>query len=944
MDTKNSVFTAKNDKGEIITEAEADNTVKYEIKVTNTGAETAKGVKVTDVLDSNLEYVRASLTVDGTSRTVIKNGNEYLIGDIPAKEKAVLTIETTVKSDVAVGTEIKNTAIADHENKPEGTPSPSDEVDVTVGGDQLTVTKIKTSTNAVVEVGDTITWKIVIKNNTANAKTVNVKDILANASGNAIVTDATGNKIASNTGVTVAAKSTVELTVSYKVLLSDAGKTIRNSVKVTDSSNPDDPVEKTEDGETKVSDKTTLNIVKKIFTKDENGSWISGGNPKAGEEVRYEITVTNKGKVTAENVAVTDKLDSRLENPQVSLTVDGTAVNPVEKEGDNKYRIGDLEAGKKAVLRITANVKEGTPVGTEIENTAAADHTNKPDGDLPSDNANFTVGGKPLDVSKTRTSGSVAIVGDAEKGTITWDIVLTNNTARSKTVNVKDILQNASVSGATVKNGDKIVAEDTEVTVPAEGSVTLTASYEVTKDDAGKKITNKVEVTESGKDPVEDTDEGTEVKLPERKVVIKYVDADKDEADPAYLLSEELKKQPDDKPFKDGDSYDLKEWGLKKDDGSDIEEIDINDHHYIVIRVEDPGNGTVDGDIEILVKCTVDDIGEGDGLDEPDGIPDKYQVVVTYRAVNGTIDGPVKAVVTLTDEDGNYATAADGGKGNLTAEQIPGTSANEGYGNGTWAPTTPTVTYEITEDTEFVITYSQNATTPPAGGGGGENDDDDDDPTPTPPGGGGGTGGGGGGGTPDPTPTPPIPEITPLIPEIIPAGGPATAVVPTVTPVPATPVAPTPTAALVSPTPEAVALADEAVPLAAGEEKEQPEPVAVDEEETPLAGGKGAAWALINFALMNLAIFESVMLLIGYFVKTKNDDEKEKRKLKKKGIFRVISLPIAIISLIVFILTEDITLPTAFVDKYTIVMLIIAIVQTVMVALSNKKYEDEEEV
>lgn len=120
-------------------------------------------------------------------------------------------------------------------------------------------------------------------------------------------------------------------------------------------------------------------------------------------------------------------------------------------------------------------------------------------------------------------------------------------------------------------------------------------------------------------------------------------------------------------------------------------------------------------------------------------------------------------------------------------------------------------------------------------------------------------------------------------------------------------------------------------------------PTKLEEDGVPLAAGNGLSWALINFALMNLAIFESVMLLIGYFVKTKNDDEEEKRKLKKKGIFRIISLPIAIISLIVFILTEDITLPTALVDKYTIVMLIIAIVQTVMVALSNKKYEDEEE-
>ena len=217
------------------------------------------------------------------------------------------------------------------------------------------------------------------------------------------------------------------------------------------------------------------------------------------------------------------------------------------------------------------------------------------------------------------------------------------------------------------------------------------------------------------------------------------------------------------------------------------------------------------------------------------------------------------------------------------------------------------------------------------GGGGGNNDDDDDDDDPDP--------------TPTPGSTPPTPGPTPIVPGPVPTVGPTIPVIPTVTPVPATPVAPTPTAALTSPTPEAVALADEAVPLAAEEEKEQPEPIAVDEEKTPLAGGKGAAWALVNFALMNLAIFESLMLLIGYFVNTKNDKEteEEKRKLKKKGIFRIISLPIAVISLIVFILTEDITLPTAFVDKYTIIMLIIAIVQTVMVALSNKKYEDEEE-
>ncbi len=347
----------------------------------------------------------------------------------------------------------------------------------------------------------------------------------------------------------------------------------------------------------------------------------------------------------------------------------------------------------------------------------------------------------------------------------------------------------------------------------------------------------------------------------------------------------------------------------------------------------------VDEEGNMVKSVTMENVKKGSEYDveeETEKIPDGYEKngEPTGDPVSGTADTnktiivPVKTITyTVTYTDGvNGAAFTDqvttGLKEGVTTPVFSGTPGRSGY---TFAGWTPTVAEIVTGNATYTAQWTlipENPTTPttPSGGGGG---------------------GGGGGGTPDPTPAPPTPEITPIIPGPVPTAGP-TPVVPTVTPVAATPAAPTPTAALVSPTPEAVELADEAVPLAAEEDK-QPELEAVDEEETPLAGGKGAAWALINFALMNLAIFESVMLLIGYFVKTKNDDEEEKRKLKKKGIFRIISLPVAIISLIVFILTEDITLPTAFVDKYTIVMLIIAIVQTVMVALSNKKYADEEE-
>lgn len=141
--------------------------------------------------------------------------------------------------------------------------------------------------------------------------------------------------------------------------------------------------------------------------------------------------------------------------------------------------------------------------------------------------------------------------------------------------------------------------------------------------------------------------------------------------------------------------------------------------------------------------------------------------------------------------------------------------------------------------------------------------------------------------------------------------------------------------------PEVEELEDLPTPLAPPEDEE----LGLPEEEVPLAGGaESRAWALLNFILMNLAIFESGMLLIGYFIDTKNGKEEDgKRKLNKKILFRVISLPVAVISLIVFLLTEDLTQPMVVADKYTIVMLLITAVQTVMVVFSRKKYEDREE-
>ena len=90
------------------------------------------------------------------------------------------------------------------------------------------------------------------------------------------------------------------------------------------------------------------------------------------------------------------------------------------------------------------------------------------------------------------------------------------------------------------------------------------------------------------------------------------------------------------------------------------------------------------------------------GNNVPDGIADKYQLVVTYAAIAGTIDGPARYVLNKYDAAGNLA---EDGVAILTAAQIPGATADDGYGNGIWN-NEPLANMELTDDTAFVIAFT----------------------------------------------------------------------------------------------------------------------------------------------------------------------------------------------------------------------------------------------
>ena len=219
--------------------------------------------------------------------------------------------------------------------------------------------------------------------------------------------------------------------------------------------------------------------------------------------------------------------------------------------------------------------------------------------------------------------------------------------------------------------------------------------------------------------------------------------------------------------------------------------------------------------------------------------------------------------------------------------------------------------------------------------------------------------------TEEPTPTPaPTEESTPT-PVPNPNPNPAT-------PTP-TPVAPVVPATVATPTPKPTAtpsttpsdnggkgdgnndgeigetINDNETPLANGED--------IADNATPLAGLGTGAWALINLILTIVTTLLSILLLIGYIGKKKkalededgnvvldeNGKEVMEYEKNKKGLWRLISIIPALIAIIVFIFTEDMTLPMIFVDKWTILHVVIALVQVVVMVLCKKKKDENDE-
>ncbi|MBQ1291607.1 MAG: hypothetical protein IIY28_09715, partial [Lachnospiraceae bacterium] len=154
----------------------------------------------------------------------------------------------------------------------------------------------------------------------------------------------------------------------------------------------------------------------------------------------------------------------------------------------------------------------------------------------------------------------------------------------------------------------------------------------------------------------------------------------------------------------------------------------------------------------------------------------------------------------------------------------------------------------------------------------------------------------------------------------------------------------------------------------------EPELVEIEELMVPLAAVpmRHGYWALLNLIAAALAVAIAILLILSGR-RRKEDDEEEAEETeaadpakagedadrtagtgadaepeeeedeetrKKKRLLRLMSAVIAVISVVVFLLTEDMTNSMRFVDRWTILMVLLLIGQAVIVFLFRRKKDE----
>ena len=320
-------------------------TVEYTLTVTNKGPAIATGIKVTDQLQPNLNYV--SHTLADATDAYDPNTGIWRIGNLTVGQTATMKI----KAQVLQGPTVTN--IATISGMDQVDPDPTDNeaiVTIAVGSPQVDLVLVKKAngqTVANVAVNEEVNFEITLTNQGPDdANYITVQELmpagLVYTAGSATATSGVYDEAARSWSVrTLAANQSVTLTFKGKATVKG---TIANAVQLTGLNEFDrNPSNNYASAVLCVDCGSRIADLKITKTVDQQ-------IPAQGDNVTFTIQVYNAGPNTATNIGVTDLMPRSL----TFVSSNDPSYNPAT--GDNVWNIPTLAIDQKATLTIVAKV------------------------------------------------------------------------------------------------------------------------------------------------------------------------------------------------------------------------------------------------------------------------------------------------------------------------------------------------------------------------------------------------------------------------------------------------------------------------------------------------------------------------------------------------------------------------------------------------------------
>jgi uncharacterized repeat protein (TIGR01451 family) len=456
---------------------------------------------VTDVLPATATYTPGTATADpaaGFSEESVSpapGGGQTIvweIDEIAPSGSVTITLPVRLSAGLADGTNVVNNGAVVSDELPDPVTDDGD-VTVTTSAD-VSIDKVAQQANATA--GDELDYVLRVTNaGPSDAQQVAVTDTLpANVSfvsAEAPCTfDAPTRVVTCQLGTL--APGTRELDLTVEVLSSATGNVVNPASVTTTTDDPD--LDNNDDEETTpIGTSADLAIEKS-----------AGSDPFIqGDEITFELEVTNNGPSDAANAVVTDALPAGLSYVSASTDRGSCSETP---PGTVRCELGNMANGATASIDVVVSADDaGTFTNTAVVGSDTTDDV--PEND--EDDAEVTVL-PAADLAVTKT-------GDATvdpSGQVTYTLTATNNGPSPATgVSIADTLP-AGTSFVESDPAGECTAAGGEVTCPV-GDLAVGASEEFTIRVAvpfslgGAVLTNIAEVSgnEADTDPSNDTDE-----------------------------------------------------------------------------------------------------------------------------------------------------------------------------------------------------------------------------------------------------------------------------------------------------------------------------------------------------------------------------------------------------------------------------------------------------